>query len=307
MTTECDVLIVGSLTMDFTAFVDRFPQLGETRVGDTFTMVPGGKGFNQALASARQGVPTAMVGCLGDDLLADAILACAADAGLMTDELTRVTGEQSGIAHITVDRAGDNRIVVVLHANARLGTEHVDAAAARFGQANVVLTQLESPVPIVEHALRTGRAAGAVTVLNPAPAQELHDSLLAECDWVIPNETELEILTGHSAADIDDVRKGAAVLLARGARNVVVTLGERGALWVHADGDALIATPRVDAVDATAAGDAFCGTFAAALASGSAPEAALERAAAAGALAVTVAGASPSLPTGAAVDALLGG
>jgi len=296
---------VGSLTMDFTAFVDTFPQLGETRVGARFTMVPGGKGFNQALASARQGTPTAMVGCLGDDVLADAILDCAAEAGLIADALERVPGEQSGVAHITVDAAGDNRIVVVLHANASLNAHHIDQAKFHFDNASVVLTQLESPVDIVEYALGAGRSAGCTTVLNPAPAQALSDELVNLCDWVIPNETELEILTGHSAADLAGARAGALALLAKGARNVVVTLGERGALWVTPESQMHIESLPVDAVDATAAGDAFCGAFAASLASGLDPEAALRRAGAAGALAVTIPGASPSLPTGAQVDEFL--
>jgi ribokinase len=293
--------------MDFTAFVDTFPQLGETRLGDRFTMVPGGKGFNQALASARQGVPTVMLGCIGDDELGDAILEVASGSGMITDLVYRLPESPSGVAHITVDQAGDNRIVVMLHANAALSTDHVDAAAEHFSQAAVVLTQFETPLPVVEHTLAAARAAGVTTIVNPAPAQQPSDQLLSSCDWLIPNETELELLTGYDSHDLDQVRTGAVELLARGVGNVVVTLGERGALWVSATAEEFIATPTVQAVDATAAGDAFCGTFAAALAYGLEPGSALKRAASAGAVTVTVPGASPSLPTREQVDAMLGG
>lgn len=297
------VVVVGSLTMDFTAVASRMPELGETVLGTTFAMLPGGKGNNQAIAAARQGVPTTMVGCIGEDELGPLVAAAVVAEG-MTNALSVVEGP-TGVAHIMVDERGDNRIIMVPLANAALSPELIAEHQPHLEAAAVVLCQLEVPMPAVRAALAAGHAAGAITILNPAPAAALDDELLGLVQILIPNETEAATLTGCDTSSRDGCLAAAEQLRARGVDTVIVTRSVHGALVVDADGARDIAPFTIDAVDATAAGDAFCGAFAAGLASGAGFEAAARRGAAAGALACTVLGASASLPSRTATDALL--
>lgn len=291
------VAVVGSLAMDFTAFAGRFPRVGETLVGDAFTMVPGGKGGNQAIAAARQGARTSMIGCVGRDLLGDQVLDTLRADQVDTGHILRSEQTQTGVAHIVVDGAGDNAIIAVPLANTELTPAHIDACADVIAAADVLLVQLEIPIESVAHALRIATSAGTMTILNPAPARQLSDELLLDVDVVMPNETEAEILTSTSVREVADAEEAALALARRGIGEVVITLGDRGAIY-HVGGRSELVRPYdVDAVDATAAGDAFCGAFAAGIARGDTRRAALEYAAAAGALAVTVEGASSSLPT----------
>jgi ribokinase len=302
-----DVTVVGSLNMDLVVYGDELPARGETRLAERFVMVPGGKGLNQAIAAARQGARTAMVGVLGTDDLGDRLGEVAAADGVDLTHVRRDPAVGSGVALITVDGRGDNTILVVPQANGRLGPGDVAAAASAVTGTGVLLVQLETPLAAVQEALACARAAGVTTVLNPAPAPTtpLPRELLALADLVVPNETEAAALTGEDTSDTAGVDRAAAALLGAGAGAVLLTLGERGALYRDADRTIRVPTSPVTAVDATAAGDAFCGALAAALSHGRPLEDALARAAAAGALAVTVAGAVPSLPMAAAVDALL--
>jgi len=307
MRARFDVTVVGSLNMDLVVYGDELPARGETRLADRFVMVPGGKGLNQAIAAARQGVRTAMVGVLGADDLGDRLAEVATVDGVDLTHVRRDPEVGSGVALITVDGRGDNTILVVPQANGRLGPGDVADAAPAVTGTRVLLAQLETPLAAVQEALARARAAGVTTVLNPAPAPTtpLPPELLALVDIVVPNETEAAALTGHDPSDNRDVERAADALLRGGARAVIVTLGERGALYRDPDRTLVVGSPRVDALDATAAGDAFCGALAAALSHGRTLEAALSRAVAAGALTVTVAGAVPSLPTAAATDRLL--
>lgn len=301
-----DVVVVGSLAMDFTAVAPRLPQRGETVLGDEFLMVPGGKGSNQAIAAARQGSPTAMIGCIGTDALGDAIVEVLRTEGIEVSSLTRDAGHDTGVAQIVVDGDGENMIVAVPRANRALDASRVDAQQPLIAAAKVLLVQLEIPLDAVVAALRHARAAGVTTILNPAPAASLPDDLLALVDVCVPNETEAGTLCGQRVDDEDAAVEAGRTLVARGVRTAVVTLGSKGAVSVDEDGPVRLDAFPVNAVDATAAGDAFCGALAAALAAEATMESALRRASAAGALATTVAGASPSLPDAAAVDALLG-
>lgn len=298
------VVVVGSLTMDFTAGAPRMPDRGETVLGTAFTMVPGGKGNNQAVAAAHLGADVTMIGCIGDDVLGEAVRNASAAEGVDMSRLT-VTESPTGIAHIAVDSSGDNRIIMVPLANESLTAEAVLHNADVIRTADVLLCQLEIPRETVRAALSVAREAGVRTILNPAPAAELDEELLGLVDILVPNETELAALSGLPTDTEENAHLAARRLLSRGATCVVVTRSSEGALAVAEH----MATPvppfSVQAIDATAAGDAFCGALAAKLASGATLDEALNYAAAAGALATTVPGALPSLPTADSLEELV--
>lgn len=286
-----DVCVVGSANLDLVATTERLPGPGETVLGSTYAEHAGGKGLNQAVAASRAGARTVFCGAVGDDDAADRLHAVITADGIDDTSLQHLSGVPTGRALIGVSAEAENSIIVVAGANAWLTPEHVASAAA---SARVMLVQLEVPLVSVHAALTAARAAGTITILNPAPATALPAEMLALCDVVIPNEHEVEILGG--------VEK----LLRLGARAVVVTLGSHGAKLCTPDsGDLIVPAFAVDAVDTTAAGDAFCGGFATAIAAGSSFADALRFAAATGALATTRPGAVPSLPSRAEIDALL--
>lgn len=294
------ILVVGSLNMDLVVSVPRHPRPGETLLGGAFHTFPGGKGANQAVAAARLGAPVGMIGRVGADKFGDALLATLQNDGVDTRWVQQDAQAASGVALITVSADGQNTIVVAAGANGRLSAQDVAAAEEAFMDAGAVVLQLEIPLPAVEAAARLGRKHGAVVVLNPAPAQPLSAELLALADYLVPNQSELELLSGET-----DLERGIRTLLERGVRNLVVTLGERGARWASAAGSVEVPAFAVRAVDTVAAGDAFVGAFAAALAEGRPVSEALLRGNAAGALSVTRAGAQPSLPTRAELEAFL--
>lgn len=299
------VAVVGSLNMDFTVGTDRLPRPGETVSAESFATAPGGKGANQCVAAARQGVSTAMVGAVGNDPFGADLRDLLADEGTDVAHVVALDDTSSGVAFVTVDGNGDNTIVVAPQANGRLLPSHIEEAADVIGHSDVLLCQLEVPLDTVESALRTARDRGVRTLLNPAPAVPLPDELLELVDLLLPNETEAAALTGVSVTSMDTAREAADDLIGRGCGAVVVTLGEIGAVYRDADRTIPVSPVRVDAVDVTAAGDAFCGTLAAALAGSVALDASLLRAAAAGALTVTEHGAQPSIPTRDATRRLL--
>ena len=280
-----DVCVVGSANLDLVATVDRLPGPGETVPGSSFAEYPGGKGLNQAVAAARAGASVAFVGALGQDGAAAILRAVMADDGIDSSYVTTAP-VATGRALIGVSAGGENAIIVVAGANSTV-------TAANLPAARVVLTQLEVPLATVEHALSAGRAAGAVTVLNPAPVQSIDATILQWCDIVVPNEHEVELLGG------------VAHLLASGAGAVVVTRGSRGAELHTADGVVHIEPFAVVPVDTTGAGDTFSGSLCARLAAGDDLPTALRFASAAGALCTTTAGAVPSIPRRAAVEAVL--
>jgi len=292
------VLVVGSVTADLTATSQRLPARGETVLGDGFQLVAGGKGGNQALAAARMGTPTWIVGRVGEDQFAEVVRTAMTDAGVHTDHLRSTPGARTGIAHIRVDAGGENDIVMVPLANGELLPADVDAAVdALADRVRVVLSQLEIPVATAAHALRRGREAGLVTLLDPAPAADLPGELYPLVDVMTPNESEASRLTGIPVHDVDSAAAAAGVLLERGCRAVLVTLGAAGSLLaVTGREPRLIAAPRVDAVDTTAAGDAFAGALGSRLAAGDTLTGAVVWASAAGALTTTALGASSAIP-----------
>ena len=278
------VVVLGSLNVDHTARVVRLPKRGQTVTARSYGRALGGKGFNQAVTAARQGADVVLVGCVGDDDGGTDLLAALERERISSAFVRRDASKPTGRAHITVDETGDNQIVVVPGANGGA----VFPSAALEGAA-VLLAQLEVPLTVVTAAMAAARAAGVTTILNPAPARRLNDELLSYVDYLMPNETESERL--------GDVSFGGTA---------IVTQGERGALVLRpGDRNRRVAAVPAVAVDSTAAGDAFCGCFAAALADGRSLPESLRRAAAAGAHAVTIEGALPSLPYADDVDRLL--
>jgi ribokinase len=272
-----DVVVVGSLNLDLVALAERLPGPGETVHGTRYTEVAGGKGLNQAVAAARSGASVAFVGAVGADDAGTRLRAVARDEGIDDTRIATVANQPSGRALITVDEHGENSIVVVAGANGHVMLDQLPVA-------RVVLAQLETNTDVVLAALHAARAAGSMTILNPAPADRIPDGVLDLCDVVVPNEHELELLGGTAA------------LRAAGVRTIVVTRGAAGVDVLDADADWHVDADPVDAVDTTGAGDAFCGALAARLAAGVDLAAAVRYAAAAGALAATRHGAVPSLP-----------
>jgi ribokinase len=282
-----DVCVVGSANLDLVATTARIPQPGETVLGDHFAEHAGGKGLNQAVASARSGARTAFVGALGSDRAGEYLQHVLTGDRIDTSRLT-IVDRPTGLALIVVDGNGENSIVVVPGANGAVSTPE------ELPNATVVLVQLEIPIDVVESVLRIARRDKAIAVLNPAPAAELPASLIGVCDVIIPNEHEVELLGG------------AGGLLAAGCGTVIVTRGGAGVDVITLDGTIHVPAFDVDPVDTTGAGDAFCGSLAARLAAGDDLIHAVRWAAAAGALATTVAGAVPAQPTAVAIRSLLG-
>jgi ribokinase len=291
--------------MDLTAQTATLPSPGETVIGSSFTMVPGGKGNNQAVTCARQGVATAMVGRVGSDPFGASVRAQLITEGVDVTHLTTDSDLGTGIAHIVVDARGQNSIIIVPQANHSLGVDHVTQAAKLIEESLVLLVQLEIRQEVVEAALSSARRAGTVTMLNPAPALDLDDEILSKVDICLPNEVEAGTLTHMKVQDVASAVDAAKNLLDRGCKAVVVTLGAKGAVYVDRDRVLEALALAVPVVDTVAAGDAFCGAFASSLANGADLETCLSRASAAGALAVGVRGATPSLPRSEAVDELL--
>jgi ribokinase len=281
------------------------PDPGETVLGDRVDRFPGGKGLNQAVAAARMGARVTMVGALGDDASGAELRAVLREESVDAAVAT-VAGSASGTALIEVAHDGENRIVVVPGANALLEPDDVQRAIVARRRTAVVLAQAEIPVPAVAAALSSGRAHGALTVLNASPAQPSLVDLLRDVDLVVVNEHEAAALTGLAAGSRTEADAAARELLVLGARAAVVTLGADGVVWATTDqGGGEHAAFAIDPVDTVGAGDAFCGALVAGLAQGDALPDALRRAGAAGAIAATRHGAVPSLPRAEEVAALV--
>jgi ribokinase len=293
------IVVVGSLNADLVVRLARFPAPGETVAGCRFAMFPGGKGANQACAVARLGGRVAMIGRVGSDPYGAVLRRSLRLAGVNVGSVQRDPRVATGVAAIQTDSAGQNEIVVVPGANGALRPSHVRAAARLFVGAGIVLVQLEIPVATTEAAARLAKSAGARVILDPAPAQPIPSGLLACVDYLTPNESELALLTRTAPGPLSRRRAGdlAMTLCRRGARKVLVKLGARGALLASPAGTLFWPAFAVRAVDTTAAGDAFNGAFAVALAAGRSDLDAGRFATAAAACSVQRPGAQPSLPT----------
>jgi ribokinase len=293
---EAQVVVIGSLNMDLVARAPRLPVPGETLLGRSFSTLPGGKGANQAVAAARLGARTAMIGCVGEDAFGRQLR-----AGLEADRVdcggVRVApGKSSGVALIVVDDAGRNGIVVVPGGNGELAPEDIDRHQDLLSGEGVVALQLEIPLATVEHAARQARARGRTVVLNPAPAQALPPSLIACADFLVPNEIEAAMLTGLPVDSVASAMEAAQRLRGQGVDSVLVTLGARGVVVATPSGVQHFAAVPVEAVDTTGAGDTFIGGFCAALVGGRSVPEAIRFAQAAAAIKVTRVGAQASIP-----------
>ena len=298
------IAVVGSYATGLTMKVKRLPSRGETLLGTGYRVDFGGKGSNQAVGCARLGAQVRFVAKVGKDAFGEMALGLYRDEGVDASGVKQVAEGPTGVGFIVVEEGtGNNCIVLDPGANELLTAEDVAAETAALQGCAVVLTQLEIPVAAAEAALRMGRSQGAITILNPAPVRELPAAVLECVDILTPNLTEAKVLAGLSAESAIDAKEVARELIARGAKQVVVTLGEEGALIVSRDSAVRVPAVAVTAVDTTGAGDAFNAGLATALASGASLAAAVEFAVVIGGLAVTREGVIPSLPTRAEVRA----
>ena len=298
-----NIIVVGSLNADLVVRTPRFPQPGETISGEDLQIIPGGKGANQAVAAARQGTPTAMVGRVGNDSFGPELIGNLKQNGVDTSHVQVDSESATGTAIIVVDEKGQNSIVLSPGGNGRVTPADLDNLS--FADASLLLLQLEIPVAAVLAAAKHAKESGLRVLLNPAPARPLPEELLSLPDFIVPNESELSLLTELPVQDISSAEKAAKTLLERGIQNVIVTLGANGALIVNRELTKHIPSFKVDVVDTTAAGDAFIGGFASALLQNKSMEEAVQYGCACGALAATKFGAQPSLPTKKEVETFL--
>ena len=308
--TESVVVVVGSLNTDFVLTLDAFPAAGESVLGKTFEQAPGGKGLNQAVAASRLGAQVAMIGAVGGDQFGPGLIQTLADEGI--DSLvSQIPDTSTGIAIIEVESSGENRIIVVSGANNSLSENAVETSLreiAREYRIGVVLTQGEVPVQTTERALKVAKELGAITILNPAPVRDFPPSVFPLVDYLVPNEHEAQglcALEGNACISMLDFVEVATSIVDLGVGSVIITRGEKGAVWSTATASGQAAAFRIVPVDTVAAGDAFCGGLAAALNEGQPLNEALRWASATGALTATRVGAITSLPRRSEVEELL--
>jgi len=300
------IVILGVFVADTTYRADRAPRMGETIRGNSFTLGPGGKGSNQAVAAAKAGGNVHFVSKLGNDPFAEMALSTWKTAGV-TPSVTRHSDSYTGAAYVFVEEAtGNNAIIVCPGVAGTISAADMDAQSNLIGGAAIFVTQLEQPMDAAVRALEIARAGGAVTILNPAPAAELPAGMLALCDYVTPNETEAEALTGIAVSSVADATRAASALLEQGAGAAIITLGENGALYHDANITVHIHSLNAGKlVETTGAGDAFNGGFATALMHNMGAVEAVKFGNATAAISVTRAGAAPSMPALAEIQELL--
>ncbi len=297
------ITVVGSLNMDLVINTDVIPRPGETVLGTDFHRIPGGKGGNQAAAAARLDAKVVMIGAVGQDDMGVELIRSLESDGVKTDFINRTEGVSTGIAAIVVEKSGDNAITVVSGANFTITEQRIEEVQDVIGQSNILLAQLEIPLPTVEKALLIARRAGCLNILNPAPAKILSKEILANIDILTPNEIELELLSGRSTKTMEEILNAGNCLLDKGVRELVVTLGPRGCVRINREGMKHFPAREVAAVDTTAAGDCFNGALAVALSEEKEMDDAIQFAISASALSITKLGAQTSLPYRKEIDA----
>ena len=290
------IIVIGSCNTDMVVRSKRIPVPGETILGGKFMMNPGGKGANQAVAAARLGGDVTFIARVGDDMFGRQSVELYKNEGIDTRYITTDPTEDSGVALIMVDEKGENCISVASSANDTLKRPQVDAAKSILHEGDIMLMQLETPLPTIEYAARIASERGLKVILNPAPARELPESLLRNLYMIIPNETEASLMSGINITDIKTAREAADAIAAKGVDIVVITMGKRGALVKNGNDCELVPTFKADAVDTTAAGDTFCGALCVALAEGRGIREAVEFGNRAASISVTRPGAQASIP-----------
>ena len=299
------ICVVGSSNIDLVSKVPRLPKMGETMIGHAFQMGYGGKGANQAVMAAKLGAEVSMVTKLGRDVFGEDTLKNYQAQGIDTTWVLFDDEAASGVAPIFVDDHAQNFVVIIPGANMKLAPEDVRQASSAITSASILICQLEVPIETTLEAFRIAKAAGVTTILNPAPAASLPDELLRLSDIIAPNETETEILTGLSVTSLQDAERAGRALLERGAKRVILTLGERGAVLIDESNVEYVAPIQVKAVDPTGAGDSFIGSLALFLGEGLAIDEAIRRANGVAALSVTKMGTQTSFPIRSQADAFL--
>lgn len=290
------ITVIGSSNTDMVIKTSKLPIPGETILGGKFFMNPGGKGANQAVAAARLGGKVSFIAKTGDDVFGKQARQIFESENINTDYLVMDPGHPSGVALITVDAKGENCIVVAPGSNSYLDKGDIDLAREEILRSDIVLMQLEIPIETVVYAANIAYKAGKKVILNPAPAAQISDELLSRLYLITPNETEAELLSGIPVTDVESAKLAARNLFDRGVKVVIITLGSKGALLFSGEKVKLIPSPKVEAIDSTAAGDVFNGAIAVAISEGFELEKAVEFACKAAAISVTRMGAQSSAP-----------
>ncbi len=297
------IAVVGSANIDLTTFTNQFPRPGETIFGQKFDLGFGGKGANQAVAARLCGADVFMVARVGSDLFGPATIENFRKLGIDTSHVKQVEGLSSGVAPIFVEASGQNRILVVKGANEALKPADVDAAADTLKNADCIVLQFEIPLPTVYYTIQFARKNGIRCILNPAPAQPIDLTALKDLDYLVPNESEAEAITGSLVRNVEDAKKCAAELLAHGIRRVIITLGANGSLLASCEAAEHVPAFAVNSVDSSGAGDAFIGSFAVFLAEGVPEQESVRRANLYAALSTTGVGTQKSFSDRARFDA----
>ena len=299
------ITVVGSFVTDMVATMPRFPQAGETVLGSTLRIYPGGKGINQCVAARRLGAEVSMVGMLGNDGNGNMFRVLMEKEGIDARYVFTAEQEPTAVAQVQIDGSSQNRICVIPSANYEFGKAELKKSEELIGNSAMVIAQLELRTEVVYALLELCEKKGVPVMLNPAPAQELSDAWLKKVAYLTPNETELAVLSGVATDTEEGVYAAAERLLEKGVGNVIATLGSRGALLYNKDRKEIVRGYRVKAVDTVAAGDSFNGALAKGIVDGKDLAEAIRYANAVGALTVTKQGAIPSLPTAQEVDEFL--
>ena len=289
------ICVIGSIGYDLTTYMYKFPKVGETIVGKKFIQNPGGKGDNQVIASARVGGDVTFIGAVGDDNYGE-LLKKNLEENKVKTHMKIVPNMSSQIATILIDESGENRIVIVPGANNFVDKKQIDDNFGIIKECDIILMQLEIPMETVEYVVDKFYELNKIIILNPAPGAELSDNIIKKCTYLTPNENEIGLITKMPYDTIDNIKSAAKCLFDKGAQNVLVTLGEKGAYLKNKNDDIIIPTLKVKALDTTGAGDCFNGVFAACLAMGKNAIEAIKYANVASSISVTRSGAVPSLP-----------
>jgi ribokinase len=300
------IVSFGSINMDLVVRAPHLPKPGETLTGHTFFTAPGGKGANQAVAAARLGAHSIMIGRVGEDIFAETLRESLRGYGVDTEHVATAEGQPSGVALITVDDNAENNIVIIPGANNAFTDDDLTRLGTALQGASALLIQLEVPLDKVIIAMELAKQLGVKVILDPAPIQPLPEAVYKSVDVITPNETEASALVGFPVNKPEDAARAAQTLIERGVRTVIIKMGSKGAYWQHAGEDGHFSPAfKVKAIDTVAAGDAFNGGLALALSEERPFVEAIRWACATGALSTTKAGAQPSMPSRADVEQLL--